>query len=500
MLKKNSVSINPYNYTYYQSEENSLVGVKEPSFIKDQHVISLINPKNFISSQIQIPKSIDEEDVFDTINLQTTDELSLDTEEIEYIIKYVEVINEESEEEFRTFNVFVVEDAALDEIYLPSVEHAKYIDYIVPTPLLYKTLYKEAIESSAAHIFIYFQDDNSFFTLYNNKEFVYTKSLNLSLDQMHDKYCEIYGEQMPKEDFIKLLLEDGLDEQKENYTYIKELFDDILSHISDIITFVKRAYDLMMIETIYISSSYGNINELDNFTNQTFRTTSTGFNFDYGVTQSQNIDAMHILMHLFREGDYDCNFTKYFRPPGFSKRDSGKLILLTAGSIILSMLYPVVYWSMTAVQDIEILDLKSRYSEIHNKKTSIEKQIKLKKDEQKIVKDKLKVVVDEFTNRKNTLTKIRSIKVDYPMKAKLIALFTKDFNRFKVNLLDVSYGENGDLKRFYFDLIAKNDKDITKLVKYLTDKKLKKFQFLLNKIAYDSELKVYKCALEVRIR
>jgi len=73
MRKKNQhsyssvISINPYKNTYLSGISSYLSETSSPEFSKEQFVISYLNNKDFITSQIAISKNIPDEDLFDAI-------------------------------------------------------------------------------------------------------------------------------------------------------------------------------------------------------------------------------------------------------------------------------------------------------------------------------------------------------------------------------------------------------------------------------------------------
>jgi hypothetical protein len=77
------------------------------------------------------------------------------------------------------------------------------------------------------------------------------------------------------------------------------------------------------------------------------------------------------------------------------------------------------------------------------------------------------------------------------MKAKLITEFAADLNKFKVTLEELAYNETADFKGFTFSMISVTDKDITRLLEYLTSKKTSRFHFILEEIKYDEDKKRY---------
>ena len=120
----------------------------------------------------------------------------------------------------------------------------------MPVPLLLKGLYqREIVTEVGVHCYIYFQDNDAFFTLYNDQEFVYTKSLKYSIKLMHERFCELYGEQIAYTLFIELLSGEGLGSANREYQRdLIKLFGELFLHINDVLTYSKRAFELEKID------------------------------------------------------------------------------------------------------------------------------------------------------------------------------------------------------------------------------------------------------------
>ena len=501
------LSNNPYKGTYFTGISSRLTQIEEPVFSKDQYAISFLNTKSFITALIGISKNIPDEDIYDAINSKTYEELALDMA-VEYDIKYVEAPNN-ADENNRFFHVFVADPLTIEEDFASTVERIKYIDQIVPVPLLLKGLYdKEIIEDNGVHCFIYFQENDAFFTIYNEEEFVYTKSLKYSFSQMHDRFCELLGEQVDFSLFMKLLSEEGLSSNNTEYQkYLIKLFGEIFLHINDVLTYAKRAFEIDKIAQIYIGSQIGVISGLDEYSQTYLGLSSSEFNFDYGFeSDTWYVDQVHALMHIYTQIDpedrYDCNFTVYHRPPPFLQRQSGKLILLTAVSLMAALAYPITFWTLGYAESINKTLLDEEYKELHNVKVTREATINLKLANKSKVDALLKTEQDEFTSKRHTLTKIHEIKVNYPMKARIITDFTKDLNKFAVKLTGLKYSEekDGKYKIFALQLDAKHDKQITQLLEYWTKNSTKKYRYILTSIEYDGDKKRYHSELKAVMR
>lgn len=501
----NVVSVNPYNDTYVNGVSSFLTYDNKASFAKDQYSISYLNTKNFISTQISVSKNIPEEDLYDAIGTKVYDDLALD-QAVPYQMQYIEIYNS-LDGENRTFNVFVVDPIVIDERFENNISQIKYIDTIIPSPLLIKSLYsKELIQSSGTHAFIYFQSNNAFIAIYNDKEYIFSKTLEYSFIQLHEKFCELYGEKLEYDEFISFLQNEDLKTSTSPYKqFLIKLYKDIFANINDILTYVKRAYELKKIDHIYVGSQIDMTTKLDEISEFELHIKSSCFEFDYGFESGEDeyIDQLHSLMHLYSilpdEEKYICNFTAYERPPKFIQRASGKLILIAIASLILGFAYPVTYWVATYAQSLQIKLLSDEYSVLHNTKITREATIKNRNADKDKYTKLLKRENNEFTSKRETLVKIHKVKVNYLMKAKILTTLTKDINKFKVRLESLSYSEVDDKNIFLLDLVSYTNIKITKLVKYLTKTHEGKINFSLEKIVYDVENKKYFSTLKVEV-
>ncbi|MCK4875794.1 MAG: hypothetical protein KAS26_08105 [Sulfurimonas sp.] len=504
------LSINPYKNTYVNAVSSFLSETTSPTFSKDQYTISYLNTKGFINSNIAISKNIPDEDLYDAIYNKAYDELGLD-QAVMYQIQYIEAFND-LDDENRNFHIFIIDPTVITDVFKSTIEKIKYLDYIIPSPLLLKSLYsKDIIEDSGVHCFVYFQENDTFITIYNEKEFIYTKSINYSFVQMHERFCEIYGERIEYEDFIDFLSNGNLKTTDSNYKeHFIKLYKEVFANISDVLTYVKRALDIEKIDLIYIDSQIATVTKLDELSEVELGIKSSDFNFDYGFESGEShLDQLHALMQVYttlpQDERYECNFTVYHRPPKFIQRESGRAILLTAASLIIAFIYPVTYWTLTYAQNVQYDLLNEDYKELHNIKITREATIKNKEAEKHKVLTLLNNEKDEYAQKKNTLIKIHDVKVNYPMKADLLYKLTKDLSRYRVKAESISYSESEKtakteaIKQLKFGLVASKDKKITDLIKYLTRTYEGKFHFSINEISYEKESKLYFGELRVNL-
>ena len=502
-----TISANPYNNTYYSGTTTQIKVADKPKYEKEQYALSYLKTQDFITTQIAVSKNIPEDDVGDAIESQVYEELGLDMA-IEYQINFVESADT-AEDGNKNYHVFVVDPLSLNESFTNVTEQIKYIDNIIPAPLLLRTLYKkEIIEESGTHCFIYFQSDDAFLTLYKDREFLYTKSLKYSFSQMHDRYCELLGEQIELSNFIKLLSEEGLrNGEGENQQFLIKLFGEVFLHINDVITYSKRAFELDKIDKVYIGSEVGAIVGMDEYSQTYLGLDSSDFDFNYGFeTEEWYIDQIHLLMHLTAqlepEDKYECNFTRFPRPPAFAKRASGQLILTAAAAAVVAMLYPGFYWTLDGIETVKKVALNSDLSELSIKRKDRESKINHHQAEVNKVKKLVENETKSLDEKKNVLTKIHDVKVNYPMKAKRISSLTKDLNKYKVKLSELHYSEDQKTleKKFTLHLMSQKDKRITNLIEWYTKTLSSKYRFTIEKIEYDDATKIYSSELKVVLK
>jgi hypothetical protein len=337
---------------------------------------------------------------------------------------------------------------------------------------------------------------------------------------MHERFCELLGESIDLLSFENILAAHGLNTTNPEYQKnLLKLFGEIFLHINDVITYTKRAFEIKQFESIYIGAAIGNINGLDEYAQTYLGLKVHPFNFNFGFnTAEKSIDQIHQLMHLYArlEADerYICNFTIFHRPPPFAKRDSGKLILVTAAALAAALLYPGTYWGLSYVEEFHYALMNQEYEHVDNEKITREATINLKL----ATKNAAQALLDEeklsYKQKQDTLSKVHEKKVNYPMKAKIVSDFTRSFNQYHVKLNSFGYNEgnnslvdnNGSIennttqKQFKFILSAISTQDITALLKYLTATKKDKYDFDLQLISYDSNSSTYLSELKAVLK
>jgi hypothetical protein len=316
------------------------------------------------------------------------------------------------------------------------------------------------------------------------------------------------GEQIELSSFIRLLCEEGLQSSEgDKQQYLMKLFGEVFLHINDVITYSKRAFELDRIDKVYIGSESGAIAGMDEYSQTYLGLDSSDFNFNYGFeTEEWYIDQLHLLMQLTTqleaEDRYECNFTRFHRPPQFIKRASGQLILTVAASAVAALLYPGIYWTLDGIESIKKAAMSAEYDAIHIQRVDRENQVKYHTTEMEKVKKLVENEQASLDEKKAVLTQIHNVKVNYPMKAKLISDLTKDLNKYQVKLEQLGYSEDAKTKEkeFTLNLLSSQDKRITNLIEWYTKTRSSQYKFSIKKIEFNPEKKTYSSELKVVLK
>ncbi len=457
------------NYTGNSSilKGNILSSIKKPTSKKSNFIVTYLANKDMIMAPIEINLGISEEDIAGAIENKAYEELGLDPT-IEYFIKYTEI---PSDGDKKVYQLFIIEQSRYNEIFEELVKNVKYIDLVMPAPLLFRTLYDfDLVEKKGVHCYLYFTKYDTFLSFYKNGEYFYSKSIKYSFEQIYNRYCEMTGETVDEEEFFKILKKEGMRATSSDYQQnIMKLFGEIFISINDIVIYTKRAYDIEAIDNMYIGSSFGSIVGLDDYVQNYLGLHSLPLEFNYKFEiEDWHVDQLQKMMAAsglgYLHGRDTLNLTKYPRPPAFFKRTSGHLVLTTLGVTALGLSVPLYYYAGSKVNNIrnDRLDQKeqSLKREVNKYKSIISKKIaEIKEIDKNIEKKK-----SDFNAKEMTLRHVYNKKVNYRLKSDQMRLFADDFAKFGVKIYDIDSTDD----KFNIYLVSEDDKNITKLIKYIS--------------------------------
>lgn len=498
---KNVVTLNAYTDTGYAFKNDVFKPLDKLTYNTSNYIVSYVNNKEIISTTVSISRSIPEEDIADIIDIKAYEELGLDQANT-YIISSIEVHTDGEE---RQFHIFVAEPESLDEHYLPIKEQTKYVDLIVPAPLLYKVLYtREILQDNNTHCFVYFTQNDAHVTIYENGQYLYAKSIEFSLEQIYDKYCASIGEKVDEKEFYTILESEGLKTTNNDYQQnFMKIFAEVFITINDIIIYAKRAFNLDTIDQMFIGSERGPIIGLDDYSQNYLGLHSSDFNFNYNVTSEEwYTDQLQYLMLLsaldyMEDEDSLVNLTMYPRPPSFVNRASGQFIISTFAAVSLSLAYPLVYLVGSYVNDAKIYALTMENNKLTTESNKYKKILSEKKSQIKVLDEKIKVLSDTYDGKSKTLSAIYDKKVNYRLKSETFHTIAEELDKFEVNVESIK----SDVDTLWLSMASTDDRKFTEVIKYMSDTHFDEINEIdIERIQKDPASNYYRGLLKVELK
>jgi hypothetical protein len=498
---KNIVTLNAYTDKKYIYKGDTYQPLTKLSYNTSNFITSYIGNKDLITTTVSISRSIPNEDIADILDIKAYEELGLD-QATNYVISSTEVENSGEE---REFHIFVAEPEVLDELFLPIKQQTKFIDLLLPAPLLYKALYrKEILQDNGTHCFIYFTRHDAFVTFYRNGEFLYSKSIDFSLELIYDKYCELVGEKVDEKEFFTILESEGLKTAKSEYQQnFMKIFSEVFITINDIIIYAKRAFQLETIDHMFIGSVQGPIIGLDEYSQNYLGLQSADLNFNYNVKNDEwYTDQLQYLMLLnafdaLEDEDSVVNLTMYPRPPAFVNRASGQFLIATFAAISLGLAYPLVYLIGSYIDDAKIYALTIENNKLTAESQKYKKILGEKKQKISALDKEIARVTKIYGGKTKTLTAIYDKKVNYRLKSATLYTIAEDLNKFDVHVNNI-YSKDDTV---WLSIVSADDRKFTEVIKYISDTHFDDInQIDIELIKKDPESSYYKGLLKVELK
>ncbi len=486
----------------YKFQNNEIKLNKLSGFKKDNFYISALSSKNLIMDSVEISRNVIDEDLDSAIDIKVYDELDFDPA-IQYTIFYKELLGIDDNNK-RKFNIFAIETDKIKEEFNDIIKKVKYIDYILPEPLLIKSIYnKKFLEKDSIDCFLYFKKNDAFLAIYADGEYLYSKSINYSLEIMHEKFCEMAGENFQYDDFINLILTgQSANISENNQKLIIKLYKEMFVYINDVIFYAKRAYAIENINRIYINSSVGLFKNIDRYIRTYIDIEPREFNFiiakNAKEVQSEQLHNLMVLsaMDYIEDPDDSLNFSIFKRPPPFGQRPIGKIFYTFVFALIISLAYPAYQFGYAYYIKLKLIGLKKQEHTLNLEANSIKSQLLKIAKKQKEVQAKLDKEFLKLNFREKLLNQIYSKKVHYPMKVELLVEIFKKINKHKSKIynLEINTDKNNKMS-MVLSVFSRSDKHITELIKALTQ--MNKYSVSTEEIKKDEIKRIYLSDIKV---
>ncbi len=493
------ITINSYSQKFYKLYGNRFERLKKLTSDKKSDIISFVSNRDLIIEAVDVSPNLPHEHIQDYITDKVYEELRLDPTILYGIYPVKTAIRGDN----LKYQVLIADKNQLKENLAPIAKKVKYIDYVIPEPLLFKTLYKNnRLNSNSTDMFVYLGEFDSFIAFYHKGEYLYSKSIDYSLNEMYDKFCKL-AQDVPisKEQFREILANNGLKTADESYRgYLVKVINDCFLKINDVFIFTKRNYDLQNMKNVYIGMGLGYIDGIESYSQNYLSLESKPISSIYSNEDPKTtIDPIHALMVMtakdLKKGVLDLpNLTPYPKPESLAKRPAGKIIF-SIFIVTLLFLLPVIYDYVTGLtlQGKNVL-LRKTERRVTAEANMYKKKLKERREKLKALDKAIGKLRKEYEHRKGELTNVYNKKFKYKMKSEQLALITEVIKKYDIKSRNIEITDN----EYKIEVESKSDKEITAFIEDLVKRFGSSIENIdIKKITYDKKEKLYKGVLKV---
>ncbi len=501
-IENSIITVDNYNDTYFKYAKGKFFQLSSLRRSKSDVLITYISNSDLIIEPIDLSPNLPKDSIQDVITDKVYDELRLDMA-IEYQVYPVKTA---ISSDLVKYQAIIADKNAVKEKFLDLQKKVKYIDYLIPAPLLYKSLFAEKyLGSVASYVFIHFGDKDTFVTFYHKGEFLYSKSVKFSLENMYDRFCQL-AQEVPftLDKFKTLLANDGLRDSSNSY---KELIIRVINEcfltINDVIIYTKRAYEIDSFKELYVSFDWGYIDGIELYVQNYLNLKSKPLVSLYSKEDPKvAITPIHTLMRMsaqqLNSGSLDIvNLTPYPKPKPITKRPAGKLMLGFISIIFLSstpIIYDYVIGTGFKAQNT-LLSTKER--KLTNEANSYKAKIKDREDKKKALDSAIDKVSKVYRKKKGELTNVYNKKFKYQFKSEQLVFITNILKDYDIKSRNIK--TDGNL--YSIEIESTDEKQLTSFVKKLVKKFSKEITNIhIENIKYDEKEHLYKGVLNVEFR
>ena len=488
------ITVDIYSSKSYKLTNGKFTIAKNLKSSKNDTIVSYLANRDLIIEPVELSKNLPQEHINDIITDRVYEELRLDPA-VEYKIYPVKTALRADNDKYQ---VLIADKNSLKQTLQPIVKKTKNIDFVIPAPLLYKVLYQNGkLSKDSTDMFIYFGEYDTFITFYHKGEYLYSKSIKFSVQQMYDRFCQLAQDvPLTKEQFRDLLANDGLKNAEDRYRELLiSVVNECFLNINDVLIYTKRAYDLQDVKVAYIGFSWGYITGIESYISNYLNLEGKPLSSIYTKEDPKNaIDPMHALMAMSavesREGLLElANLTPYPKPAPISKRPAGKIMFFSIVTILL-FLSPIIYdyfiGLTTQANNVILAKQEAKLTAIVN---DYKRKLKQKREEVKALEKAITKISNLYKHKKGELTTVYDKKFKYKLRSEQLALITNVLKGYSVKSRFIDISDTV----YKIEVESKDEKEITAFIKELVRKFDKTISNVnIKDIVYQPKDKIYK--------
>jgi hypothetical protein len=500
--RKSVITADLYNNSFYSHKGSIATRMEKIKSSRKDIVVSYVANRDLITEIIELSSNLPENDIKDIVTNKVYDELRLDTA-TDYGVYPIKTAMHSQLNKYQTL---IVDKNYLKERFKKIAKVTKNIDYLIPAPLLYKVLYQERmLDSKSTDMFIYFGDYDCFITFYYKGEYLYSKSIKFSLDNMYDRFCQLAQEvPITKEKFKELIVNNGLRADDNKYReLIVRVVNECFLNINEILVYTKRTYDIADIKNTFIGFSWGYIDGIELYSKNYLNLDSKPIVSLYSKKDPKYaVDPIHYLMNLSAQ-DAELsvvdlpNLTPYPKPQPLLKRPAGS-IMLAVGAISALFMLPIAYDYIVGLSyNGKNLILQDQEQQLAQEASRYKTALSKKREEIKALDGAIEKVSKVYSSKKGELDKVYEKKVNYSLRSEQLALIAKVLKEYDISSKDIVINDN----EYLIELESASEKQITSLVKEVVNRFNEQIKSIdVKSINYDKKENIYKALLNISFK
>ena len=428
-------------------------------------VISTLNMKNFFYTLVEVDEDLLNNELITYIEFTALNQLNLNIQK-EYIIDYVK-------KDKNRYDVFVASKVYLENNLLNKRDK---FNIVIPSPLIFGAMYESSILAKrGVDCFIYFGEDESFYSIYKDGQFYSYSELDFSLRKIHKSNFA----DLRYEEFCTLLVEDKI-----NLDYFSNT---VLNELQVSLAQVKNRFEISKFENIFVDSDCNMGKSVYKNALNILNEDVKKIGFDSKIL---GIDALGALSLLYLK-NISQKSNKYINfATTLNKNDYFTSFI---ASIVIGIAISISYPSYQYYKSIQLKKSISQKSvKISNTSDKIDKYINNIKLKQSSIKKLNSKILDSKLDYNELIKSVESLELFISNKnsSKILVQLTQGLNISRVNLKDINIQQNEYNSSVELNIYAKNQHEIAKFLKSIQSSSENIYVTYLKKSKYHYEAKI----------
>ncbi len=380
---------------------------------KKSFIGSRISYSDVILHSFKVPQTMSDDELKINVEIKMYDDAGLDLQK-KYKIAYTK--KELDYENSILIEAFAIEENRITASLNSVLSKIKQIDFLALPFLSFTTLYKNKIIEPKNDLFVYIDEHEAFLSIYKDGTYLSTKSL-MNLEEMVKK-LEVVGVDITIEALKEHLFIKGLDsstyESGETtlFNELESLFSTMLMKINDIVVYNRSVFGFEKVDRIFFGIQNGRMKGVREFI-QNFGMSDVevrDFNI-FGNKEDGNFFEKIVTSYIYdklEQKDFRHNLTMFEREPAFYKKESGKILLVAASLVFISLAFigSLLFENDQLQKQQDVLQvqydvIKKNQSRYKRKTNTLNKELKTVSNKQMIMNKRVQNIATSMAQLEN---------------------------------------------------------------------------------------------------